>query len=139
MNLFLKYIDLVVQTLCIVLAASLLFSAFMGRHPDDAGWGMSILYAQMVIGPWQMISSGISIVTRAALWRMKIIHFAIALTYILSLIYLFSSDPIGQEIFMNWFLTVPAWILAFYYYFLTWVWVIRANTRQGGFLPHLGF
>lgn len=139
MNRFVKYVDLIVQTLCIGLAVLLLLTALMGHDPADTDWAMSVLYAQMILGPWQMLSSGISIFTWAPLRRMKIIHFVIAVGYILSLMLLSSLEAVRSETFLNWFITIPAWILALYYYFLTWCWVTRANTRHGSFLPHLGF
>jgi hypothetical protein len=141
MNRYVKYIDLGVQTLCVLLATITLLNRVIGPVPasEPIDWRVGIFFAQMILGPWQMLSSGISIFSWSPLRRLKIIHFVSALVYLALLGIIFSLDGVSEIPWDNLMMAIPAWILALYYYFLSWCWVIRANTRHKGFLPHLGF
>jgi hypothetical protein len=139
MNRYMKYVDLGVQMLCILMALIALAKGLIAKDVDPRHWPLLVLFAQAILGPWQMLSSGISIFTWAPLRRLKIIHFVSALVYLASLAILFAFDSVDNASWSQWLITIPAWILALYYHFLSWCWVIRANSRHGGFLPHLGF
>lgn len=123
-----KYIDFIGQTLLLV--ATLILTAVF--------FGSGILIGQFLLGVWQMISSAISVLTNAPFRKKKIIHLVSSLVYLagLAIIYsnsLFASTPLAVIMMM-----APAWILAIYYFSITWTWAL-ADSKKSKFLPNVSF
>jgi len=127
-----KYIDFGIQTLIFGFAVVLLITSL-----GESGWLLSILYAQLLMGPWQFFSSLISVVARAEFHEAKRIHLVISIVY---LVLLWGVINVGStsEQWVRVFWTVPAWTLAIYYYFITCQWTFQTKPR-GSFLRHLNF
>lgn len=130
-----KYIDFTLQTIILLLTAA-------GFVYDPKAWVMCILYAQIVLGPWQYFSSLISVITRAPFFKQKRIHLIVSTIYLL-LLYLGTLKNVhgisfpDEAIFPAF--TIPAWILALYYFAITCRWTFSKTKSGGNFLPHLSF
>lgn len=122
-----KYIDLTIQTL-LFLAAIILVGMYFGQHEGAA----IILLPQMFLGPWQLMGSLASVLLRTREYELKVPHLAISWIYIVVLV-VASRAHVPMML-----LTVPAWMLATYYYVVTWK-VVLHPTHGGKFLPHLSF
>jgi hypothetical protein len=116
----LKIADVTIQTLFIVAAAISLFNRI----------GISFYYAQFFLGVWQMAGSLISSVFRRRYYQIKRWHFVIAVIYVLTLMY--------GDVTTIWLWIVPAWLLALFYYTITWLTMIPSKKRSS-FLPNLSF
>jgi hypothetical protein len=129
-----RYIDLSVQSL-LFLAGIVLLIVY--RHEPMS----AIFLIQLLLAPWQMTSSLISLITKAGQWRQKRIHLALSC---LCLMIFFVSENSKTILFENsnlayvLFLTIPPMTLAVFYYILTWKWVAERRNK-GSFLPNLGF
>lgn len=128
-----KYIDFGIQTLIMGFAVVLLITDF-----GESGWPLSILYAQLLMGPWQFFSSLISVVAPAEFYKAKQIHLIISSVYLLILWGGSNAELSMSASWVSVFLTVPAWILAIYYYSITCQSVFQTKPR-GSFLRHLNF
>lgn len=132
-----KYLDFAIQSIIIVFGILILI--FSWEEPD---WPLAVLYAQIMLGPWQMTSSIISIVAQAPLYRQKRFHLFIAILYLIGLYVYTDTDstviPHSETIFSIIF-TVPAWALGIFYYSLTCRWVFAGRRKKGNFLPNLSF
>lgn len=130
-----KYIDFSVQTVILLLTAA-------GFVYDPKAWFMCVLYAQMLLGPWQYLSSLISVITKAPFFRQKRIHLIISTVYLL-LLYLVTLKNIHGINFPEAArfpaLTIPAWTLALYYFRITCHWTFSKTNRGDNFLRHLSF
>jgi hypothetical protein len=123
-----KYIDFIGQALLLV--ATLILAAVFA--------GTGILLGQFALGIWQMTSSLISVLSNAPFRKKKIIHLIGSTMYlaVLGFVYsnkIFASIPIAVVLMM-----VPAWLLALYYFSITWTWT-HAETRKSKFLPNISF
>ena len=132
-----KYIDLIAQSLLLAFGAA---SALYSIH--DEKWVMVILMAQFYIGVWQLASSIISLLFDPILRNAKRLHFILSLGYLLSLAVMvvpkiMSSQAAG--LFDKLFMTIPAWSLAIFYYFLTWKRILFTRKKSGSFLRHVSF
>ena len=127
-----RYIDLIVQTILIVGGITW---AIVELALSDSMF--PILVTQFCLGIWQMFSCFISIIFQGTVWRSKARYFVAALLYLALLAILFTSDVLDSAVMTGVLLIVPAWLLAFYYYFLTWKSVLPQ--KRGGFLPNLSF
>lgn len=126
-----KYIDLAVQTLLFVFAIGLLFISF-GEGPH---WYFAVLYAQILLGPWQLLGSLTSILLKTRHFKLKIIHQVLSWVVLLGLyIAGIENEGMPQVVLL---IVVPL-MLAFYYYVITWSEVI-GKRAQSKFLPHLSF
>jgi hypothetical protein len=132
-----RYVDLTIQTLIMLFALGFLIYTY-----GEGDWPMSILIAQMILGPWQMTSSFVSIIAKADLWKSKRIHFLISCCYLL-FIYACVNVTIPElkpsGIIFGLLLTIPAWSLALFYYVITWSTVFPRKKNRGSFLPNLSF
>jgi hypothetical protein len=128
-----KYLDFGIQTLIFGFAFVLLITAL-----GESGWLLSILYAQLLMGPWQFFSSLISVAARAEFHQAKRIHLIISIVYLLILWGGVNAERSLSEQWVSIFLTVPPWILAIYYYSITCQWTFQTKSR-GSFLRHLNF
>lgn len=133
-----KYLDLIIQTLIFIFGITVLI-----WFSDEAAWPVNaLLIVQMVLGPWQMLSSFASVVLQAGFHKVKRIHLGVSIIYLAVLyVYFYKSPPFFNHagIVAKLLLTVPAWTLAFFYYIVTWKWVLRGRKKRGSFLPHLSF
>jgi hypothetical protein len=139
MRLYGKYIDLVVQSLCIVIATVIVTVVIIESKPRDGDWQMAILCIQLVLGPWQFVGSLISVLRRTTKSpKLKSIHLLASMLYLASLFPLHQIDFASKYTLLI-FMTVPAWILATGYYIITWHEILKRSESGKGFLPHLGF
>lgn len=130
-----KYLDLVIQTIIFVIGIVILLGTW-----EDVNWPYGILYAQMMLGPWQMVSSIVSVLTKAPLYRKKRLHLLLAIIYLFALYVCGNADTETlAHRFYGFMLTVPAWALASFYYILTYRWVFPRIRKGGNFLPNLSF
>jgi hypothetical protein len=128
-----RYLDFIGQSLIILFFAGWAAIELVSfRTPV-----LIILMAQLVLGPWQMLSSLFSVLTESPFHRLKIVHFLVAIIYLLILVIL-SGARVPENILVI-AATVPAWTLAFYYYHLTWRWAFMKTTKSGSFLPNIFF
>jgi len=125
-----KYIDFGIQTIIFIFALGLLGITIANRESL-----MAILYAQLLLGPWQLLSSLISVCSRSDFHKEKRIHLFTSIGY---LIVLFSDPDLPSEL-VAYLYTIPAWLLAIYYYYLTYQWAFRLQKSNGGFLRHINF
>ena len=127
-----KYIDFSVQTLLFVAVLVILIGRLGGSDTL-----LLVLWMQLLIGPWQVLSSVISVGVRARMYKPKTIHLIISALY-LTVLFSFPlsmySPVLARIIFM-----VPAWILAIYYFVLTCLATFQRRGRQSSFLPHTSF
>lgn len=126
-----KYVDLAIQTLLFVFAIALLILSYDGGEQ----WYFVILYAQVLLGPWQLLGSLTSILLKTRRYRLKIVHQVLS-WIVLLVLYIIGSNT-GEMPHPALLILVP-WMLAFYYYLITWNEVI-GKRAQGKFLPHLSF
>ncbi|MBT1706841.1 hypothetical protein KK062_01330 [Fulvivirgaceae bacterium PWU5] len=135
MRLYWKYIDLVIQSLCILIA---LVAVGIESNPHDRDWPLAILFIQVILGPWQLMGSLVSVFRKTKSRKLKSIHLLASLLYLAVLIPLLQADFVNKHTRLL-LLTIPAWILAIGYYSITWHGILKRSERGKGFLPHLGF
>lgn len=123
-----KYVDFIGQSLLLV--ATLVLAVAFG--------GSGILLGQLFLGAMQMVSSFISVVTNTPFRKKKMIHLVSAFIYLASLALIFINNFFAQESFAAIAMMIPAWILAFYYYAITWTWAL-SQTNRSKFLPNISF
>jgi hypothetical protein len=130
-----RYIDFVFQTLLIIAGAVMLVATYY-----DLNWPVIILWIQLILGPWQVMSSLISIITESFFNKEKRLHLILSACYLLGLYISFNTTlPFFSGTVLTVLLTVPAWILAIYYYIITWKYTFPRKRKRGSFLPNLGF
>jgi hypothetical protein len=133
-----RYLDLVIQSLIFIFGITALIW-FSG----DSAWPVNaLLIAQLILGPWQMLSSFASAILRAGFHKAKRLHLIVSTIYLITLYVFFNwSPPIfnHNDVIPKILLTVPAWSLAFFYYIVTWKWVLTHKRKRGSFLPNLSF
>lgn len=130
-----KYLDLAIQTILFVFGIVMLFVSW-----GEADWPFAILYAQALLGPWQMISAIVSVIAKTPLHRKKRLHLLLAAIYLMVLYICGNLSVVSiSGRFFSMLLTVPAWGLAIFYYLLTWQWVFPRIRKGGNFLPNLSF
>ena len=116
-----KYVDIIGQTALLLLTAMMI-----------VGYSWSgLMYGQLFIGVWQMISSIVSVITGTPDRNLRRIHLLLAVTYLV----LLAVGFVNHQFF---FLTVPPWMLAIFYYTITWKWFLD-NPKKGNFLPNISF
>jgi hypothetical protein len=126
-----KYADLTIQSLLVILALVFLINSFWSSDV----W--MILVIQLFVGVYQMISGFTSIVfSWSDLPRKKVFHFAIAIVYLVSLAVMKNLPLNGR--FLQLYLFVPPWILAIYYYVISFN-IKFFKRKRSKFLPNLGF
>ena len=125
-----RYIDLLAQTILILLGVT--FAIVALYNGNTAG----LLLMQLMVGVWQLTSCFFSLLfyTRRDN-RSRHLHLTTSLTLILLLI-IVSHIHVGLT---NILLFGPPWILAIYYYSITWRIVFPRHKNQGKFLPHISF
>jgi hypothetical protein len=123
-----KYIDFIGQS--VLLVATLILAVAFG--------GSGILIGQLFLGAMQMLSSAVSILTHAPFRKKKLIHMISALIYLASLALIFASKIFAQTPIAVILMMIPAWVLALYYYTITWNWAL-SETNRSKFLPNISF
>jgi hypothetical protein len=125
-----RYIDLLAQTILMLLGVT--FAIVALYNGNTAG----LLLVQLIVGVWQLTSCFFSLLfyTRRDN-RSRHLHLASSLIVIILLI-IVSQIHVGLA---NVLLLGPPWILAIYYYSITWRIVFPRYKNQSKFLPHISF
>lgn len=133
-----KYVDFAFQTI-ILLLVLLSFMAGLAEDGTLGAGGLASMYAAMLIGPWQLVSSALSLFAKAPYAKLKRIHLVLSFAYFAAMALLLGFLlPWTPEWLKNTILFVPPVILSLYYYFLTWIWVFQSQARSK-FLPHINY
>ena len=127
-----KYVDFSVQ--------SILFAAVLVVFIANIG-GIDavrvVLWMQLLVGSWQLLSSVISVRMRSRLYKLKAIHLVISALYLAVLFILpIRTFTLSTTLIIH---MAAAWTLAIYYYMLTSLATFQRPSRQGSFLPHTSF
>lgn len=132
---YLKFIDFAMQSL--LMAGGLVA---VGLTLFSPGWFILILYLQMVLGPWQITSALILLLTRHPK-RQAIVYYVLATTvyFLIGWGWSVFMDFTVHRIVLMAYLTVIPWGLALYYYLLLSVDYVRGYRPAGKFLRHLQF
>jgi hypothetical protein len=130
-----RYIDFIIQTLLILGGVVILIFTH-----DDLNWPTQILFIQLILGFWQVLRSIILVIHGRRLHKERRLHLTLCACYLLGLYIVFNSTlPLFSEAIIQVLLIMPAWILAFYYYFITVKYTFPRRRKSKGFLPNLGF
>lgn len=130
-----KYFDLIGQSLILLFTAGHIIYFY-----SDPQWPVYILLGQLLLGPWQLISSAVSVISKTPFSRQKRLHLKLSLVYLFLLFaFVFSNCCTWPAFAIKLFATIPAWSLGLYYYTLTWKWVLPRRRNRGKFLPNLSF
>jgi len=133
-----RYIDFTVQTLLILLGIFLLL-----LNMSYGEWPFSLLIVQMFLGPWQVFSSISGVVARGAAHKAKRFHLVASVLYFLVMVF---ANGIASTLGYQWsdatimsYLIIPPWILALFYYRITWRIAFPNYKKNSNFLPHINF
>ena len=129
-----RYIDFIIQTLAMLIG----LSVFGYSIYDPRSLGL-IFFVQMFLGPWQLMSSLVSVITKTPCWKLKVIHLLISIIYLLSIYLLVKSDIWHVDSSNELLLIIPAWLLAAFCYMSVWKEIFYKRKRKGSFLPNLSF
>ncbi|HYC86613.1 MAG TPA: hypothetical protein VEB86_15375 [Chryseosolibacter sp.] len=125
-----RILDLIIQTLLAGLALEAAVSRWL-----DHDVTFNFMGVQFLMGSWQMASSLVSLVRPGPLFKGKLVHFTAASLYLISLF----AIPEVQTDIPAWYFIGPPWVLAAYYYLLTWKSVLVNRKQPTRFLPHTNF
>jgi hypothetical protein len=132
---YMRYVDFVFQTLMIITGIVVLVLTYL-----DPNWPAAIFWIQLILGPWQVMSSLISIISESFSNKEKKLYLILSSCYLLGVYISFNSTlAFFSGTMLTVLLTLPAWTLAFYYYFITWKYTFPRKRKRGSFLPNLGF
>ena len=133
-----RYIDFTIQTLIILFGIGILVATW-----GEPNWPIQLLLAQMFLGPWQVLSSIVGVLGRGAAHKLKRTHLVTSALYFLVII---MASWIGSMLNYEWreiiiavYLILPPWILALYYYSITWRITFPSQRKDSSFLPHINF
>jgi hypothetical protein len=125
-----KYIDLFVQTILILLAIPFAVAA------TGTQGLINFLVVQFFVGVWQVTSCFLSLVVHPKRDnRTKHAHLMLSFTLILMMI-IAAHIHTGTAKFL---LLGPPWILAVFYYSISWRNVFPRQKNRSKFLPHISF
>lgn len=127
-----KYIDFWAQ--------SLMFAAVIGILLLRIGVTdalLTVLYMQLLVGPWQVVSSILSVGFRSPFHKFKAVHLVVSGIY-LSILFGSPLHKLPREVALV-IVMVPAWTLAIFYYVLTGLAAFYKPPRLSSFLPHTSF
>jgi hypothetical protein len=127
-----KYIDFSVQSLFFITVLVILTVPVGGSDRL-----LLVLWMQLLVGPWQLLSSVISVGRGLRLYHLKVIHLVVSAIYLTMLLIIPYNELPASGV--KTILMVPAWSLAIYYYALTTKATFREPSRQSSFLPHTSF
>ena len=131
--------DLIIQTLMILAALILILSGIIARQEVPL---LQVMCLQLLIGPWQYISSLINWIINlghppSLYKRLIAVHLTTASLYLLTTILI--TGYLGDGFYQVWMIIIP-WLLALFYYILSFLSVRRHHkydSHKGGFLPHI--
>jgi len=127
-----KYIDFSVQSILFVAVLVVIMANIVGNDAVRV-----VVWMQLLVGTWQLLSSVISVGMRSRLYKLKAIHLIICALYLAVLFILpFRRFTASTTLIV---LMAPAWTLAIYYYMVTSLATFQRPSRQGSFLPHTSF
>lgn len=99
------------------------------------------MIGQFFIGVWQYGGALITVILNSANYRKT--YFTLSTMYLLSLVgstLLITNNVIHvPPSLFAFYLIIPAWCLAVYYYRLTWRTIFIEQKSQSSFLPHTNF
>lgn len=129
---FIKYIDFSVQTLMFVAVLAIVIGQIGGTDAI-----LLVLWMQLLVGPWQVVSALISVGLRRRMYKVKAVHLVLSGIYLTGL----CISPVWQlsQSATLIILMAPAWTLAVFYYVITILATFQGPTRQSSFLPHTSF
>lgn len=133
---YLKFIDCSGQSL--LLAGGLVA---VGLTLFSPGWFILILYLQLVLGPWQIISAIVHLLTRHPNRRAILYYLQATAVYFLvgwGWVVFMDAFPVHRMIIMTYLTVIPGG-LALYLYRLLWADYLRGYRPSGKFLRHLQF
>jgi hypothetical protein len=123
-----KYVDFIGQS--VLLTTTLVLAVAFG--------GSGILIGQFFLGTMQIISSLTSVLTNAPFRKKKIVHLVCSVIYLALIALIFANKIFASSAISVGLMMVPAWILALYYYMITWNWAF-SDTNRSKFLPNISF
>jgi len=133
-----RYIDFTIQTLIMLFGIFILTASW-----GEPGWPSPIVVAQMFLGPWQVLSSVVGVAARSAAHKAKRIHLIASGLYFLVMVF---ANGMASTLNYEWsdtvimsYLIIPPWILALYYYSITWRIAFPSHKKNSSFLPHINF
>ena len=122
-----KYLDIGIQTLLFLTAVA---SIIAGLPRFNV---LYLLFVQYLVGVYQLISCGVSLIFSENK-KFKVVHFILSIIY-LSALFAFTDNP-ALQIMNQPLLMIPPWLLAVYYYAISFP--VRSQKRTR-FLPNIGF
>ena len=127
-----KYIDFWAQSLMLIVVLGILVARVGGKDTV-----LMVLWMQLLVGPWQVTSSILSVGFRGPFYKLKAVHLVVSAIY-LSILFASPVHELPREASLI-VVMVPAWTLAIYYYVITALVVFYKQSRQSSFLPHTSF
>jgi hypothetical protein len=134
MKTIIKYFDWAGQTLLMLTGLIAMIS-----NLDKSDGIFVVLWVQLVLGPWQVLSAIIWSIWEMSHQESRKHYLIAALSWVAILIFLPDTHPAfnGHVMIIIGAIIIP-WMLAFYYYRIVWrSTFIKASGK--GFLPHLQF
>ena len=139
-----KRIDLLGQTLILCfIPLGLIFIIFSKEYESTL---IVIAAAQFCMGVWQMSSSFLSVIFRGQAFQHKVKHFLLSIIYLVFFGLFVTLYRLGANeggvfalIFGGLYFFVPPWLLAIYYYRVSWRLVFPNHVSRSKFLPHINF
>ncbi len=131
-----RYTDFVFQTILFGIALLLILFSTLFK-----GLFMWVMLIQLILGPWQLGSSVYGVSLKKKALKQKQIHLALAFTYLVGLfigMYLRIAET-WEVVPILLSVVVLPWMLAIYYYIITWRNTFPATTSGTKFLPHVSF
>ena len=97
----------------------------------------------MFLGLWQVLSSVIGVLARNKAHKLKRVHLVASALYFLVMVFARElasalNYKLSDAIIMC-YLIIPPWMLAFYYYRITWRIAFPTYKKNSSFLPHINF
>ena len=130
---YMRGFDFLIQTATLLATLVLVFMAW-----EDRDMWLFVMVLQFVIGTWQYVSGAIWLMAYPKV-RSRRIHMMLATIY---LIILFTTAMInhvdGNKFYAVYVFGLP-WLLAMYYYLISWRTVFPKAGRLSKFLPHVSF
>jgi FtsH-binding integral membrane protein len=139
---YLRNIDFVGQSIILLLLVGFCLMILFTAPLEWDGYMIIILYAQLFLGPWQLLSALIAFFTKANLKELRKIHLVSSLICIVccaisAWLHNTYSNEGTMAVGVIFFIIIP-WCLAILYYSITWRWVFPPRP-SGKFLRHVSF
>lgn len=117
---YLNYLDLGFQTLILGIVALASIGTALTGHFEAIG--MVALYGAVLLGPWQMVSSLLTVISRGLYLKWRVVHLLSGIGYIVILSLFaafFANAEIGgilKGLLWTFGFGIPAGLALFYYY-----------------------